>query len=157
MTKRRKKSQRIGQVNASIAQNEPQQARPASSQSGQLVTKSQYLVESYSGPLPPPEILARYEAITPGAADRIIAMAERQSAHRQELESSVIHGNLTAQRVGQRYGLIIGVLGISAAVILGVIGKELASSALGGGTVVSLVALFITGRLRQERERAERR
>lgn len=84
-------------------------------------------------------------------------MTERQSAHRQELESSVIHGNLTAQRVGQRYGLIIGVLGIVAAVTLGVMGRELVGSVLGGGTVVSLVALFITGRLRQERERAERR
>lgn len=157
MTKRRKKSQQAGQVNTSIAQNEPQQTRSTAPQSGQLVSKSQYLVESYSGPLPPPEILARYEAISLGAADRIIAMAERQSAHRQELEASVIHGNLTAQRVGQRYGLIIGVLGLIAGVALGAMGKELVGSAIGGGTVVSLVALFITGRLRQERERAERR
>lgn len=157
MTKRRKKSQRAEQVSTSIAQNGPPQARPASSQSGQLVTERQFRVESYSGPLPPPEVLARYEAITPGAAERIIAMAERQSVHRQELESAVIHGNLTAQRVGQRYGLIIGVLGISASVILGAMGREIMGSAFFGSTVVSLVALFITGRLRQERERAERR
>lgn len=33
--------------------------------------------EMYSGPIPPPEALARYEEIQPGAADRIIKMAEK--------------------------------------------------------------------------------
>ena len=34
--------------------------------------------EMYSGPIPPPEALARYEEIQPGAADRILKMAEKQ-------------------------------------------------------------------------------
>jgi uncharacterized membrane protein len=32
---------------------------------------------SFQGPLPPPSILRGYDEITPGAAERIIAMAER--------------------------------------------------------------------------------
>jgi uncharacterized membrane protein len=32
----------------------------------------------FSGPLPPPEALAKYNDILPGAADRIITMAEHQ-------------------------------------------------------------------------------
>ena len=39
-----------------------------------------------SGPLPPPEMLAQYEEILPGAAERILSMAERQAEHRQKLE-----------------------------------------------------------------------
>ena len=42
----------------------------------------------FRGPIPPPEIISGYEAIIPGAADRILAMAEKQSQHRQEMEKS---------------------------------------------------------------------
>lgn len=34
----------------------------------------------YSGPIPPADELARYEGTQPGAADRLIAMAEREQA-----------------------------------------------------------------------------
>lgn len=43
--------------------------------------------EAFSGPIPPPNLLERYEAITPGAADRILTMAENQSKHRIAAES----------------------------------------------------------------------
>ena len=42
---------------------------------------------TYSGPMPHPEMLAEYERITPGLADRIVALAERQANHRMMLES----------------------------------------------------------------------
>ena len=35
-------------------------------------------VSSYTGPIPPAEEFARYEAAYPGSADRILAMAERE-------------------------------------------------------------------------------
>lgn len=35
-------------------------------------------LEMYSGPLPPPELLAAYERAHPGMAERIINMAERE-------------------------------------------------------------------------------
>ena len=40
-------------------------------------------ISRFSGPLPHPEDLAKYEQVLPGAADRIISMAEQQAAHRQ--------------------------------------------------------------------------
>ena len=37
------------------------------------------VIESeFSGPIPPPNIMRGYEEILPGAADRILSMAERQ-------------------------------------------------------------------------------
>ena len=40
---------------------------------------SQHTIEhTFIGPLPPPEDFARYDAIVPGAADRILTMAEKQ-------------------------------------------------------------------------------
>ena len=45
--------------------------------------------ETFLGPLPPPEILAQYEQILPGSAERIMVMAENQAEHRQSLEETV--------------------------------------------------------------------
>lgn len=41
--------------------------------------------QSFSGPLPSPDALAKYEQVIRGAAERIIAMAERQANHRQTI------------------------------------------------------------------------
>lgn len=39
-----------------------------------------------TGPLPTPEELFHYQQLIPGSADRIIAMAEREQAHRMNIE-----------------------------------------------------------------------
>lgn len=57
--------------------------------------------EMYSGPIPPPEALARYEEIQPGAADRIIKMAEKQQEHRMSLETKAIGGQIDQSKRGQ--------------------------------------------------------
>ena len=44
----------------------------------------------YSGPIPDPESLARYEQIQPGFAERIIRMAEQEALHRRANENIVI-------------------------------------------------------------------
>lgn len=38
--------------------------------------------QTFSGQLPPPEILAKYNSVVPNAAERIITMAETQAADR---------------------------------------------------------------------------
>lgn len=40
----------------------------------------------FAGPLPPPETLAQYDKIVPGAAERIISMAEKEMEHRHKSE-----------------------------------------------------------------------
>jgi len=61
--------------------------------------------ESFSGPLPPPVVLKQYDEIVPGAAERILSMAESQSQHRQQLERSVIESDIKNSRLGLHYGL----------------------------------------------------
>lgn len=55
---------------------------------------------SFSGPLPPPAALEGYESTQPGAADRIIAMAEMQAKHRQEQEAKIIASNISHEKWG---------------------------------------------------------
>jgi len=48
----------------------------------------------YQGPIPPVEDFAGYVRILPGAADRILKMAENQAGHRQTLERRALTGDL---------------------------------------------------------------
>src|SRR3989338_3375865 len=50
--------------------------------------------QEFSGPLPPPEVLRQFDQVVPGAAERIIKMAEQQFAHRTELEKKVIDSDI---------------------------------------------------------------
>ena len=44
----------------------------------------------YSGPIPSPGTLAQYEKAVPGAADRIMTMAERERAHQRRIELAAV-------------------------------------------------------------------
>jgi uncharacterized membrane protein len=62
---------------------------------------------SYSGQIPPPGMLQGYEDVLPGAADRILKMAEEQAKHRQSLERGVVLGNLVNARVVAVLGTVV--------------------------------------------------
>lgn len=115
------------------------------------------VIEYQEGPLPSPDSLAKYEAICPGAADRILTMAERQSIHRHSMEGTVIPAAVDAERRGQRNGLIVALAAISGSVVLGISGATSAAALMGSTTVVSLAAVFVTGRRAQAKERSAAR
>ena len=63
--------------------------------------------EVFVGPLPHPEILGRYEQISPGAAKRIISMAEKQSHHRQSLEAKLVDSNISNEKTGMWLAFLV--------------------------------------------------
>lgn len=99
--------------------------------------------ESFSGPIPHPELLKRYEQVKPGFAERIVKMAERQLDHRIECENKVVNGSVSESRRGQWFGLIVAVLFLIAATALGLTGHDWLGGVLGGGTLVALVTVFV--------------
>ncbi len=120
------------------------------SQNGGVVVK-----HSFSGPLPPPEVLKRFDEVVPGSAERIIKMAEGQFAHRTELERKVISSDIARSKLGQVLGFIIAIVGLICSVIISLYGNQIAGTILGVGTLASLVSVFMYGsRVRkEERER----
>lgn len=64
---------------------------------------------SFSGPLPPPNILQGYENIQSGFADRIIKMAECQASHRQNLEKKVVDSNTQNEFIGMCFAFVLTV------------------------------------------------
>lgn len=67
---------------------------------------------SFSGPIPPPALLEKYNEIIPNGAERILAMAEKQSTHREYLEKRVVDGNVSNQTRGSYFGFIISLVAI---------------------------------------------
>jgi uncharacterized membrane protein len=84
------------------------------------VMRSELFAESFSGPLPHPDILAKFEQVLPGTSARIIKMAETQSEHRQALERCVVEGDTRRSWYGLWTGFVIGMTGLIGSIILGV-------------------------------------
>lgn len=75
---------------------------------------------SFSGPIPPPEVIKKYEEAIPGSGNRIISMAENQSKHRQKLEQSVVSSNIHNEKIGMylAFALTIVFMIIGAALVI---------------------------------------
>ncbi len=115
------------------------------------------LEQSFSGPIPPPDILMRYNDIVPGAAERIIKMAEEQSVHRKELEKKVIDSDISRSRWGQILGFFIAIVGLMVSGWISTYGNAVAGGFIGVGTLASLVGVFMYGSSIRSREREEKR
>lgn len=109
--------------------------------------------EMYSGPIPPPEALARYEEIQPGAADRILKMAEKQQEHRMALETKAIGGQVDQSKRGQIFGFILVFVCIAVAVFFAIyFGMTSFAVTFLCVTMVSVVGLFVTGKFSMRKD-----
>lgn len=116
------------------------------------------VASGYSGPLPPPDLLAKFDDIQSGLVDGIVRMAEQQAAHRQALEAKQVDAIIADQRtgrtearIGQVFGFLIGVVAIVAGTYAAAHNAQITGSIIGGGGVVALVSVFVLGRRRSAR------
>ena len=56
---------------------------------------------SWRGPMPPPEVLQAYEDAVPGAGEIIVKNYDAQSAHRRQMEQSLLEAGHSQSRLGQ--------------------------------------------------------
>jgi uncharacterized membrane protein len=112
--------------------------------------------ELYAGPLPPPEILEKFEQILPGSADRILKQAESQTQHRIELEKKVVSADIIKSYLGLVFGFLIGMVGILGGIYLATLGFDVYGPILSGGSFVTLVVAFIYGTKSRKQEREQR-
>lgn len=103
--------------------------------------------ETFSGPIAHPRHLDQYERICPGAADRIIAMAEKRNDHHIEMERKVVEAEASDQRLGMISGAGLFALLIICALIVGLWTRDATMTAVFlGAAVVGGIGLFIKGR-----------
>lgn len=116
---------------------------------------------SWSGPLPAPADLRQYDATLPGAANRIMQLAEQQQSHRHSIEAGALEIARTTiisdsrrSYLGIILGFIIAMTGLLGGVFLIAIGRGGFGLTLGLASLIGLVAVFVYG---AQSRRAERR
>lgn len=98
----------------------------------------------FSGPLPDPETLSQYEQIQIGATDRIFGLAEREAAHRHEIERELVKIHGRNSTLGIISGALIGLASIAGGAYAIGQGAQLAGWAVVVTAVSALAGVFIT-------------
>lgn len=107
--------------------------------------------KQYSGPIPPPEMLAQYD---PDVRMAILRMAEDEQSQRNVRLKMALEADIDDRKRirslegrGQWFGFGIGIAGIIAATIMALYGEPVAASIIGAIDLVALVSVFVTGRV----------
>lgn len=104
-----------------------------------------------SGPLPPPELLQRYERLTPGAVEVILDMAQEEQRSRLKLNEAT-HATIdrdnkderAAEKRGQWMAFTLVLVAIMAALLMSYWGNHVAGAILAGAPLASVLAKIIT-------------
>lgn len=115
------------------------------------VVEMQRVSHSFSGPVPPPQILDGYNKIIPGAAERILGMAEADAKHQQNMDKQILLLASGDSKRGQIFGFLIAIAAFVTCIGSILLGSEKTAIVIGGTSVVGLVSVFITGRLIKEK------
>ena len=113
--------------------------QPRSNPLGAVLTQT----TAWTGPLPNPEALARFEEILPGSADRIIRMAEEEGAHQRSIQKQDLLVSARIQFTGMAVGGVLCLLSLVLGYMLGSNGHTVAAGAMLGIPVASIIVAMI--------------
>ena len=82
-------------------------------------------------------------------AEKEQAMVERDRASAREVEGIAVRAVTADNRRGQIFGFLVALVAFGTASYPGYLGHGTAAAIVGGGTVVALVTVFVTGRRHQ--------
>lgn len=98
--------------------------------------------ERHSGPLPSAKEFRSYDLTVPGAAGRILEMAERNQSHRQSLETQVVKSDLDFKNRGQALAFVSLVLMLGVVLALAYLGHANEGAWLGAAIIGGVIAIF---------------
>ncbi len=101
--------------------------------------------------------MREYDDIIPGAAERILAMAEYQGKHRRELEAKVIDRDSVRASRGQVFAFIITLIIVVGGFLMIWQGKSLVGMAAIIAPITALSGVFITGKIIKNKNLRNRR
>lgn len=112
-------------------------------QAPQLVQRVVSIVQSHSGPLPPPQMLGGYDAVVPGSAKMIVDMAASEHVHRHRKEWAEI----IFPYVGMVLGAAILIFCVWGSIYLAMAGHDKVAAALVALPVIGAVGFIIKSRI----------
>ena len=81
-----------------------------------------------------------------------MSQAERQSAHRMQLENKVIGSQISQSKTGQWMAFIITLVALGITCYLALTGHETTAGFLASTTIIGLASVFIYGKKEQKRD-----
>ncbi|MCL2717099.1 MAG: DUF2335 domain-containing protein [Alphaproteobacteria bacterium] len=100
----------------------------------------------HRGPIPSPQQLGEYEAVLPGAADRILSMAEKEQSNRHRWWHRRLTWDVVISILSLSFGFILSLSLASGAIYCAVIGQPWVAGVLVGSSACGAVATLIRGR-----------
>ena len=104
------------------------------------VTQVQSLIHQSSRPIPAPAEFEHYERVLPGAADRILTMAEKEQSARISLKEQQHRSAVKTYGRGQYLGAFLGTLGLTYGAGLLYLGKSIEGFAVLAGSLGALAS-----------------
>jgi len=102
--------------------------------------------------LPSPEVLAQYNHLGGDAAERIIAIAEKEQEHRHKMQEKLVDARLLAQkqarnerRLWQVFAFSLAVVSVVCGAIAAMLGEPIAGEVIGSVGILGLVVVFVLG------------
>lgn len=120
------------------------------------IQETQVVQAHFTGPLPHPEHLSEYEGVSPGAAERIIRMAEIQADHRRTTESKVVDSSIRLASRGQIFAFVIGMTALLGGIGLMASDKSITGVATSLSALAALVGVFVWSERQKSRELNEK-
>lgn len=126
-----------------MLQKSPGQQSRTEEESKRELTSAVLQQQIYQGPLPPAEHFAAYNDILPGAADRILTMAEKEAGHRHEIEKRRQGHAFIINVIGQVFAVTIALAGVGGGWYLSAKNNPWSGAFMTGLPVLSLAVVFL--------------
>lgn len=112
---------------------------PQQNSKNPVLLKNTQEVHFESRPIPAPNEFEYYEKVLPGAADRILRMAEKEQESRltARIKEHELIGKLALK--GQLFAFSLGLLGIGGSVFLSYMDKDIMGAAIFIGSIGTLI------------------
>jgi uncharacterized membrane protein len=131
-----------------VSQNKPQIPNQNKYTASPQTSNQQFSlqVQQFSGLLPSPEVLEQYAKIYPGLEKTIVEMARQQTAHRIEIEKTVIASREKQSQIGQIFAFIIVILLVTLSAVAMFLHYPKVAVIIVATTITSTAALFLASK-----------
>lgn len=102
--------------------------------------------QSISGPIPSPDIFHQYDQVLNGAAERILAMAEKDSQHIRDMEADALRATKRDNLLGPLLAFLSIIIFMASASYALFLGFPWVASTIAGTTILGVVTAFLKTR-----------
>lgn len=100
---------------------------------------------SFTGPIPPPDMLIEYQRVMPDLPGRLVTAWEEESAHRRKMERDSLDGQISIAKNSQLYAFVLVILLAIAAFVLAFTGHEWVAGIVFATTILSVLCVYVLG------------